>query len=205
MLLADAFSPDAFCILQSLCFEISSVVFWVPCFLLPMEEAPLVSGWTWGIWMGLSSRRLLTESANLGLSGLPGHTLGVYSARLAQEAPFLGSPILTLLLHRAGRKEVTTRNFSPARHPDRHSPAPVPTLCRTMAHGARTCRNPLWHLSLLTGCLCTASPLWGSCSWSILSLALFFLHGLQGIQPVSLKAGLGEGVYLGRDVKDLGA
>lgn len=29
----------------------------------------------------------------------------------------------------------------------------VPTLCRTMAHGVRTRRNTLWHLSLLTGCL----------------------------------------------------
>lgn len=29
LFLADAFSPDAFFILQSLCFEISSVIFWV--------------------------------------------------------------------------------------------------------------------------------------------------------------------------------
>lgn len=79
-----------------------------------------------------------------------------------------------------------------------------------MAHGVRTSRNTLWHLSLPLHCLCTASqlsvgPLWRSCSWSILSLALFFVHGLQGIQSVSLEAGLGDAVYLGRDVKGLEA
>lgn len=32
-----------------------------------------------------------------------------------------------------------------------------------------------------------------------------FLHGFQGIQPETLEASLGDTVYLGRGVKDLGA
>lgn len=144
-------------------------------------------------------------------------SVGSLSTRWACTAPgwprklsSLAAPPSFSLLHRAGRKNVTMRNFSPwlgtltaiSQHLSPH--------CRTMAHGVRTSRNTLWHLSLPTECLCTASqlavgPLWGSRSWSILSLALFFLHVLQGIQSVSLEASLCVSVYLGRDVKHLGA
>lgn len=59
----------------------------------------MVSSWTWQIWkiwMGFSSRSVLKEPGNVGLSGLPGHMLGMYRAKLAQGAQFLGSPILTV-------------------------------------------------------------------------------------------------------------
>lgn len=81
--------------------------------LLPMEEARLLSCWTWQIWMGFSSRNVLKDSANLGLSGLPGHMLACTTPGWHRKLSSLAAPPSLSLLHRAGRKDVTTRNFSP--------------------------------------------------------------------------------------------